>query len=153
MSSRLIAQSHIYHNSNILVHTHIDNRIVDYCIRKRLPWNSCFVRKVCKEGEYYEDMMRYLRKNLAVCCLDFFLTYFLNNCQSGCKDFYQIAELMNKFRKDFFTVVLLFTLPSAKHNYFIESIFRYMFPPIYVIVFLRLAFFHVFIKKLQYCYS
>ncbi|CAL4900191.1 unnamed protein product [Urochloa decumbens] len=41
-------------------------RIVDYCIRKRLPWSSCFARKVCKEGEYYEDMMRYLRKNLAL---------------------------------------------------------------------------------------
>ncbi|XP_062232559.1 uncharacterized protein LOC133929808 [Phragmites australis] len=41
-------------------------RVVDYCIRKRLPWSSCFARKVCKEGEYYEDMMRYLRKNLAL---------------------------------------------------------------------------------------
>ncbi|KQJ98688.1 protein FAM91A1 isoform X2 [Brachypodium distachyon] len=41
-------------------------RIVDYCVRKRLPWNSCFARKVCKEGEYYEDLMRYLRKNLAL---------------------------------------------------------------------------------------
>ncbi|KAJ1286894.1 hypothetical protein BS78_03G387300 [Paspalum vaginatum] len=41
-------------------------RIVDYCIRKRLPWNSCFARKICKEGEYYDDMMRYLRKNLAL---------------------------------------------------------------------------------------
>ncbi|RWW33991.1 hypothetical protein GW17_00001265 [Ensete ventricosum] len=42
-------------------------RIIDYCIRKRLQWNQCFARKVCKEGEYYEEMMRYLRKNLAVC--------------------------------------------------------------------------------------
>ncbi|KAK3135825.1 hypothetical protein QOZ80_5BG0423850 [Eleusine coracana subsp. coracana] len=41
-------------------------RIEDYCIRKRLPWNTCFARSVCKEGEYYEDMMRYLRKNLAL---------------------------------------------------------------------------------------
>ncbi|TVU18937.1 hypothetical protein EJB05_35058 [Eragrostis curvula] len=41
-------------------------RIVDYCISKRLPWNSCFARSVCKEGEYYEDLMRYLRKNLAL---------------------------------------------------------------------------------------
>ncbi|MQL71247.1 hypothetical protein Taro_003550, partial [Colocasia esculenta] len=40
--------------------------ILDYCIRKRLQWNTCFARKVCKEGEYYEEMMRYLRKNLAV---------------------------------------------------------------------------------------
>lgn len=41
-------------------------RIIDHCIRKRLHWNTCFARKVCKEGEYYEEMMRYLRKNLAV---------------------------------------------------------------------------------------
>ncbi|KAJ4952213.1 hypothetical protein NE237_029045 [Protea cynaroides] len=41
-------------------------RVVDHCIKKRLQWNTCFARKVCKEGEYYEDMMRYLRKNLAL---------------------------------------------------------------------------------------
>lgn len=41
-------------------------RIIDHCIKKRLQWNTCFARKVCKEGEYYEDMMRYLRKNLAL---------------------------------------------------------------------------------------
>uniref|UniRef100_A0ACD5T7I5 Uncharacterized protein n=1 Tax=Avena sativa TaxID=4498 RepID=A0ACD5T7I5_AVESA len=41
-------------------------RVVDYCVRKRLPWNACFSRKVCKEGEYYEDLMRYLRVNLAL---------------------------------------------------------------------------------------
>ncbi|KAM0954427.1 hypothetical protein DsansV1_C01g0010911 [Dioscorea sansibarensis] len=41
-------------------------RIIDYCIKKRLQWNTCFARKVCKEGEYYEEMMRYLRKNLAL---------------------------------------------------------------------------------------
>ncbi|KAK0576108.1 hypothetical protein LWI29_012082 [Acer saccharum] len=41
-------------------------RVVEYCIKKRLQWNKCFARKVCKEGEYYEDMMRYLRKNLAL---------------------------------------------------------------------------------------
>ncbi|KAG6473854.1 hypothetical protein ZIOFF_067772 [Zingiber officinale] len=41
-------------------------RIIDHCIRKRLQWNQCFARKVCKEGEYYEEMMRYLRKNLAL---------------------------------------------------------------------------------------
>jgi hypothetical protein len=32
-----------------------------------LQWNICFARRVCREGEYYEEMMRYLRKNLAVC--------------------------------------------------------------------------------------
>ncbi|KAK9118661.1 hypothetical protein Scep_016754 [Stephania cephalantha] len=41
-------------------------RIVDHCIKRRLQWNTCFARKVCKESEYYEDMMRYLRKNLAL---------------------------------------------------------------------------------------
>uniref|UniRef100_A0A803RCA1 FAM91 N-terminal domain-containing protein n=1 Tax=Cannabis sativa TaxID=3483 RepID=A0A803RCA1_CANSA len=41
-------------------------RIVEHCIKKRLQWNTCFARKICKETEYYEDLMRYLRKNLAV---------------------------------------------------------------------------------------
>ncbi|KAL6627766.1 hypothetical protein ACP70R_031492 [Stipagrostis hirtigluma subsp. patula] len=40
--------------------------IVNYCIRKRLQWNTCFARRVCREGEYYEEMMRYLRRNLAL---------------------------------------------------------------------------------------
>jgi hypothetical protein len=41
-------------------------RVTAHCIKKRLLWNTCFACKVCKEGEYYEDMMRYLRKNLAL---------------------------------------------------------------------------------------
>lgn len=41
-------------------------RIIESCIKKRLQWKSCFARKVCKESEYYEEMMRYLRKNLAL---------------------------------------------------------------------------------------
>ncbi|KAG8632888.1 protein FAM91 homolog isoform X2 [Manihot esculenta] len=41
-------------------------RIVEHCIKKRQQWNTSFARKVCREGEYYEDMMRYLRKNLAL---------------------------------------------------------------------------------------
>ncbi|KAL8490399.1 hypothetical protein ACS0TY_026053 [Phlomoides rotata] len=41
-------------------------RIIDHCIKKRLRWNHCFARKVYKEGEYYEEMMRYLRRNLAL---------------------------------------------------------------------------------------
>ncbi|KAK7852892.1 protein fam91a1 [Quercus suber] len=41
-------------------------RIIEHCIKKRLPWNTSFARKICKESEYYEDMMRYLRKNLAL---------------------------------------------------------------------------------------
>ncbi|CAL1390293.1 unnamed protein product [Linum trigynum] len=41
-------------------------RIVEHCIKKRLQWNASFARKVFKEGEYYEEMMRYLRRNLAL---------------------------------------------------------------------------------------
>ncbi|KAL4556457.1 hypothetical protein LXL04_039110 [Taraxacum kok-saghyz] len=41
-------------------------RITEHCIKKRLQWNTSFVRKVCREGEYYEDMMQYLRRNLAL---------------------------------------------------------------------------------------
>ncbi|KAL8225497.1 hypothetical protein R6Q57_018054 [Mikania cordata] len=41
-------------------------RIIAHCIKRRLLWRTSFVRKVCREGEYYEDMMRYLRKNLAL---------------------------------------------------------------------------------------
>ncbi|XP_071737696.1 uncharacterized protein [Rutidosis leptorrhynchoides] len=41
-------------------------RIIAHCIKRRLLWRTSFVRKVCKEGEYYEDMMRYLRKNFAL---------------------------------------------------------------------------------------
>ncbi|KAK3160685.1 hypothetical protein QOZ80_1BG0062980 [Eleusine coracana subsp. coracana] len=41
-------------------------RIVSYCIRKRLQWNTCFARRVCREGEYYEEMMRYLKRNLSL---------------------------------------------------------------------------------------
>ena len=44
-------------------------RIIEHCLRKRLLWNTSFARKICKESEYYEDMMRYLRKNLAVCVI------------------------------------------------------------------------------------
>ncbi|KAL9254917.1 FAM91A1-like protein [Drosera capensis] len=40
--------------------------IIDHCVRKRLQWNTCFARKVIKESEYYEEMMRYLRRNLAL---------------------------------------------------------------------------------------
>ncbi|KAK6940194.1 FAM91, N-terminal domain [Dillenia turbinata] len=40
--------------------------VIEHCIKKRLQWNTCFARKVCKESEYYEEMMRYLRKNLAL---------------------------------------------------------------------------------------
>ncbi|KAL6580446.1 hypothetical protein OROMI_008470 [Orobanche minor] len=41
-------------------------RIIEHCIKKRLIWNACFASKMCKEGEYYEEMMRYLRRNLAL---------------------------------------------------------------------------------------
>ncbi|XP_057816052.1 uncharacterized protein LOC131029556 [Cryptomeria japonica] len=41
-------------------------RVKEHCIKKRLQWSNCFARKTCKENEYYEDMMNYLRKNLAL---------------------------------------------------------------------------------------
>nr|XP_043637577.1 protein FAM91A1-like isoform X2 [Erigeron canadensis] len=41
-------------------------RIIAHCIKRRLLWRTSFVRKVCRESEYYDDMMRYLRKNLAL---------------------------------------------------------------------------------------
>ncbi|KAL2316986.1 hypothetical protein Fmac_030862 [Flemingia macrophylla] len=43
-----------------------NKRITEFCIKKRLQWHSCFARTVCKENEYYEDMMRYLQRNLAL---------------------------------------------------------------------------------------
>ncbi|KAL5101673.1 hypothetical protein RYX36_006000 [Vicia faba] len=39
---------------------------IEYCVKKRLQWDSCLARKFCKESEYYENMIRYLRKNLAI---------------------------------------------------------------------------------------
>ncbi|XP_021743592.1 protein FAM91A1-like isoform X1 [Chenopodium quinoa] len=41
-------------------------RVIEHCIKKRLQWSTCFARKVIKESEYYEEMMRYLRRNLAL---------------------------------------------------------------------------------------
>ncbi|KAL2622504.1 hypothetical protein R1flu_002709 [Riccia fluitans] len=41
-------------------------RVKEYCIKKRLKWSDCAARTVCKENEYYEDLMRHLRKNLAL---------------------------------------------------------------------------------------
>lgn len=41
-------------------------RTIEHCIKKRLQWNTCFARKICKESEYYEDMMQYLRRSLAL---------------------------------------------------------------------------------------
>ncbi|EPS73053.1 hypothetical protein M569_01699 [Genlisea aurea] len=41
-------------------------RIIEHCIKKRLGWSSSFAHKVCKEAEYYDEMMRYLRRNLAL---------------------------------------------------------------------------------------
>ncbi len=42
-------------------------RVKEYCIKKRLKWSDCAARNACKENEYYEDLVRHLRKNLAVC--------------------------------------------------------------------------------------
>lgn len=55
-------------------------RIIEHCIKKRLQWNTSFARKVCKEGEYYEDMMRYLRRNLAVRAKEHFSNFFISLC-------------------------------------------------------------------------
>ncbi|CAN4115470.1 unnamed protein product [Withania somnifera] len=41
-------------------------RITEHCIKRRLQWNTSFASKFCKEGEYYEEMLRYLRRNLAL---------------------------------------------------------------------------------------
>eukprot|EP00249_Psilotum_nudum_P019721 c27386_g1_i1 orf=411-3452(-) len=41
-------------------------KVKDYCIKKRFRWSDCLARNVCKESEYYEDLMHYLRKNLAL---------------------------------------------------------------------------------------
>ncbi|XP_024528555.1 protein FAM91A1 isoform X1 [Selaginella moellendorffii] len=41
-------------------------KIKEYCIKKRLKWSECHARNACREGEYYDDLMRYLRKNLAL---------------------------------------------------------------------------------------
>ncbi|CAM6098822.1 unnamed protein product [Calypogeia fissa] len=41
-------------------------RVKEYCIKKRFKWSDCAARNACKENEYYEDLMRYLRKNLAL---------------------------------------------------------------------------------------
>ncbi|KAL9245177.1 hypothetical protein vseg_018856 [Gypsophila vaccaria] len=41
-------------------------RVIEHCIKKRLQWNTCFSRKLIKESEYYDEMMRYLRRNLAL---------------------------------------------------------------------------------------
>ncbi|XAR48537.1 hypothetical protein NMG60_11031388 [Bertholletia excelsa] len=43
-----------------------NRRMVEHCIKKRLQWKSSLAGQVMKEGEYYEEMIRYLRKNLAL---------------------------------------------------------------------------------------
>jgi hypothetical protein len=32
-----------------------------------MKWGDSLAKAACKEAEYYEDLMNYLRKNLAVC--------------------------------------------------------------------------------------
>ncbi|KAI5079634.1 hypothetical protein GOP47_0005113 [Adiantum capillus-veneris] len=41
-------------------------RVKEYCIKKRYKWSDCLAKSACKESEYYEDLMNYLRKNLAL---------------------------------------------------------------------------------------
>eukprot|EP00850_Spirogloea_muscicola_P001330 SM000005S17127 [mRNA] locus=s5:314702:320984:+ [translate_table: standard] len=38
-------------------------RIKEHCIKKRYRWSKCAAKNVCKEYEYYEDLMRHLKKN------------------------------------------------------------------------------------------
>ena len=54
-------------------------RVKDYCIKKRIKWSDSLAKVTCKESEYYEDMMSYLRKNLAVCINDLVIMF----CNSG----------------------------------------------------------------------
>lgn len=41
-------------------------RVKEYCIKKRLKWSECAARNACRENDYYEELVRYLQKNLAV---------------------------------------------------------------------------------------
>eukprot|EP00850_Spirogloea_muscicola_P001275 SM000004S15145 [mRNA] locus=s4:1495822:1502389:+ [translate_table: standard] len=38
-------------------------RIKEHCIKKRYRWSKCAAKNVCKEYEYYEDLMRHVKKN------------------------------------------------------------------------------------------
>lgn len=42
-------------------------RVKDYCIHRGLDWSTCNVRTCCSEHEYYEDLLRYYRRNTRVC--------------------------------------------------------------------------------------
>ncbi|MCO5570831.1 hypothetical protein L7F22_024559 [Adiantum nelumboides] len=42
------------------------DRVKEFCIKKRYKWSDCLAKSTCKESEYYEDLMNYLRKNLAL---------------------------------------------------------------------------------------
>ncbi|CAJ1964609.1 unnamed protein product [Sphenostylis stenocarpa] len=85
-------------------------RIIESCIKKRLQWNSCFARKVCKESEYYEEMMRYLRKNLAL-ELEEFAIYF---------DFVRISEEQPYDSIPNFTAADALRLTGIGRNEFID---------------------------------
>jgi hypothetical protein len=41
-------------------------RVKEYCIKKRLKWSECAARHSCRENEYYDDLVRYLRRNLGL---------------------------------------------------------------------------------------
>ncbi|XP_024363370.1 uncharacterized protein [Physcomitrium patens] len=41
-------------------------RVKEYCIKKRLKWSECAARNACRENDYYEELVRYLQKNLAL---------------------------------------------------------------------------------------
>jgi hypothetical protein len=67
---------------------------LNYCIRKRLQWNTCFARRVYREAEYYEEMMRYLQRNLSVCSfispfqITFYTELTIDNYATWVQDFF-----------------------------------------------------------------
>ncbi|XP_024521965.1 protein FAM91A1 [Selaginella moellendorffii] len=41
-------------------------KIKDYCIKNRLRWSESLAKNTCKESDYYDELMRYLRRNSAL---------------------------------------------------------------------------------------
>lgn len=81
------------------------SRVIEHCIKKRLQWNTCFARKVIKESEYYEEMMRYLRRHLAVSIvsmsfcgsiLSYICVGFFFLCFTFCKQYNDLQQFMSR---------------------------------------------------------
>ncbi|KAJ7538572.1 hypothetical protein O6H91_11G054800 [Diphasiastrum complanatum] len=43
-----------------------NNKVKEFCIKKQCKWSNCLSRNTFKESEYYEDLIQYLRKKLAL---------------------------------------------------------------------------------------